>query len=368
MTDPNLPLFKKLPLGGVDRRMLVAQLAERGPVVARELLAAERARLEPMGAEIGADEIVLVLGGSNGLTRALAVQLVFGEQSAVFAVHYDSEKMQIGPHHARAIESAAAERGHFARFLNADAAKPETVAQVVAGIRERFRVVHLVNGIAAGAPKRHERFGPTRVRELDVAFDPVMQVPDFSQPENVRRLGLVDVEVATAADVERTHRYMGSSTWLWAEALAREGLLAPNKSVVAFCDYDFPPDDPVYGMGPLADAKRAQRESLERISTSFGARVARICYPAMATTALGAIPGGLYLYAVTTQILRERGQWQSVEALAASTMALWRAPRPSGELRLDRAFQSSLDEFRARADEIEPENLLATLGLVIGHP
>jgi enoyl-[acyl-carrier protein] reductase/trans-2-enoyl-CoA reductase (NAD+) len=296
MIEPSLPLFRKLPLGGVDRRMLVPMLAERGPEVARQLLAAERSSLQSANAEIGPDEIVLLLGGSNGLTRAIAVQLLFGEHAAVFAVHYDSEKMQIGPHHARALTEAAAEQGTYARFINADAAKPETVAQVVAEIRERFRVVHLVNGIAAGAPKRHERFGPTRVRELDVAFDPVLQVPDFTRPENVRRLGLVDVEVATAADVERTHRYMGASTWLWAEALARAGLLGAERSLVAFCDYDFPPDDPVYGMGPLADAKRAQRESLERIATSFGARVARICYPAMATTALGAIPGGLFLY------------------------------------------------------------------------
>ena len=48
------------------------------------------------------------------------------------------------------------------------------------------RVVHLINGIAAGATKRYEKHGTTQVRDLDVAFDPVLQVPDF---ENARVAG-----------------------------------------------------------------------------------------------------------------------------------------------------------------------------------
>ena len=43
----------------------------------------------------------------------------------------------------------------------------------------------------------------------------------------------------------------------------------------------------------LAGAKKLQRASMSEIRRRFGARTARLCYPAMATTALGAIPGGL---------------------------------------------------------------------------
>ena len=72
---------------------------------------------------------------------------------------------------------------------------------------------------------------------------------------------------------------MGSSSLLWAEPLAKAGLLAKGESIVAFCDYDFPPDDPVYAMGPLAGAKLLQRKTMAEIKGRFGARTARICYP-----------------------------------------------------------------------------------------
>ena len=78
------------------------------------------------------------------------------------------------------------------------------------------------------------------VRVSGVAFDPVLQTPDFGKAENVRRLGLVDVDVASDVDIERTNRFMGSSSLSWAEPLAAAGLLARGESVVAFCDYDYP--------------------------------------------------------------------------------------------------------------------------------
>jgi len=73
-----------------------------------------------------------------------------------------------------------------------------------------------------------------------------------------------------SADVERTNRFMGSSSLLWAEPLAKAGLLAKGESVVAFCDYDYPPDDPVYAMGPLAGAKTLQRKTMGEIHDPSG--------------------------------------------------------------------------------------------------
>jgi len=111
----DLETFKKLPLGGVDRRALVGGLAKDGLRVATELLAEQRAAIRPGGAEIAPDTAVLILGGSNGITRALAVQLLFGERARVYAVHFDSEKMQIGHHHVQAIKTAAEALGLTAR-------------------------------------------------------------------------------------------------------------------------------------------------------------------------------------------------------------------------------------------------------------
>ena len=353
-----LETFKKLPLGGVDRRAMVAALARDGLRVATELLARQRPAMQSTGAVIAPDAVVLILGGSNGITRALAAQLLFGERARVWCVHLDSEKMQIGPLHAQAIRAAAEAEGLEARFWNDDATKPAVLEQVIGELRAAgVRAVHLINGIAAGATKRYAEHGPIQVKEIDVAFDPVLQVPDFSKPESIRRLGLVDVEVATDTDIERTNRYMGSSTLLWAEALGAAGMTVKDESVVAFCDYDYPADDPVYAMGPLAGAKRLQREKLVEIGVRFGVRTARICYPPVATTALGAIPGGLLMYALSGQILAERGELQGLPELARGSMAIFRGGAGSGDLHLDGAYKATLPEFHARRDRLTEGDL-----------
>ncbi|MCA9625499.1 MAG: hypothetical protein KC731_41040, partial [Myxococcales bacterium] len=242
-------------------------------------------------------------------------------------------------------------------FFNQDATKDKVIAEVVGVLKERYRAVHLINGIAAGATKRYEKYGPCQVRDLDMAFDPVLQIPDFEHAEGYRMLGLVDVETANEAEIERTNKFMGTSSLLWAEPLAEAGLLVKGESVVAFCDYDYPPDDPVYAMGPLAGAKVLQRETMAQIAERFGARTVRLCYPAMPTTALGAIPGGSLMYALTGQILAERGQWRSVDQLAAETMALWADPAPAAELRLDDDYQATLPEFYQRRDALTPADV-----------
>ena len=355
----DLETFKKLPLGGVDRRALVGAIAKDGARVATELLERQRrVSIRPTGTAIAPDAAVLILGGSNGITRALGVQLLFGERARVYAVHFDSEKMQIGPSHVHAIKAAADAEGLTARFWNEDATKPQVIEQVLAALEaDGVRAVHLVNGIAAGATKRYAEHGPTQVKDVDVAFDPVLQVPDFSKPENVRRVGLVDVEVATDVDIERTNRFMGSSSLLWAEPLAQAGMLVRGESLVAFCDYDYPADDPVYAMGPLAGAKVLQRKTMGEIHERFGARTARLCYPPVATTALGAIPGGLLMYGLSAQILKERGQYRDVMDLGVATMEVFRAGWDAGELRLDDAYKAALPEFHARKERLTSADL-----------
>ncbi len=363
-----MQVFKKLPLGGVDRRSLVEVLAARGPSTARELLARQRARVAPRQTKIAPDTAVLILGGSNGITRAVAMQLLFGERAAVFAVHYDSEKMQIGVHHAEALREAAAAEGLTCEFFNRDATREQTIAEVIDAIKGRYRAVHLINGIASGATKRYAHHGATKVPDLDVAFDPVLQIPDVGHAESYRQFGWVEVEVATDVEIERTNKFMGTSSLLWVEPLAAAGLIAKGESAVAFCDYDYEPDDPVYAMGPLAGAKILQRETMAKIRERYGVRTVRLCYPAMCTTALGAIPGGIAIYCVTAQILKERGEYQTIEDLATATMALWRDPLPDGELRLDEAFQRCLPEWQRRKKALRPEQVPGCFAKLFDSP
>jgi enoyl-[acyl-carrier protein] reductase / trans-2-enoyl-CoA reductase (NAD+) len=362
-----LEVFKKLPLGGVDRRQLVSVLASDGLRVARELVEKQRPTLRPAGARVAKDTAVLILGGSNGITRAVALQLLFAEDAAVVGVHYDSEKMQIGAFHVQAITEAATAAGKTARFFNEDATRPQTIETVVAELKQNYRAVHFINGIANGATKRYAEHGPTQVKDVDVAFDPVLQVPDFSKPESIRKVGLVEVEVASDVDIERTNKFMGTSSLLWAEALAGAGLLARNESVVAFCDYDYPADDPVYAMGPLAGAKQLQRKSMQDVAARFGVKTSRLCYPPMATTALGTIPGGSLMYALSAEILREEGKYQTLRDLAAATMPIFHPEYDSRDIRMDTAYQACLPEFHRRKDQLTSANLPGCFSKLYGQ-
>ncbi|MBK8254106.1 MAG: hypothetical protein IPK82_15750 [Polyangiaceae bacterium] len=348
----SLETFKKLPLGGTDRRALVSTLAEHGRTTAEAVLAEQRKSLVPQQTRIAPDTAVVILGGSNGITRALAVQLLFAERAAVVCVHLDSEKMQIGHFHAQAIRAAADAEGLFCRYFNEDATKPATIEMVMNELRGKYRAIHLINGIAAGATKRYVEHGPTLVKDLDVAFHPVLQTPDFSKPQNIRKVGMVEVEVASDLDIERTNKFMGTSSLLWAEPLAAAGLLAKGESVVSFCDYDYPADDPVYAMGPLAGAKKLQRETMTQIRDRFGVITSRLCYPPVATTALGAIPGGLLMYGLSAQILKEHGQYLDVMELGRDSMAMFKPGYAGEDVRLDAPYQACLPEFHRRKDAL----------------
>ena len=96
---------------------------------------------------------------------------------------------------------------------------------------------------------------------------------------------------------------------------------------------------------------------MQQIADDFGARCVRLCYPAMPTTALGAIPGGTLMYALTGQILAERDELLTVDELGRDTMKLWIEPLPEKELRLDEAYQKTLPEFYKRRDALKPEDI-----------
>jgi enoyl-[acyl-carrier protein] reductase/trans-2-enoyl-CoA reductase (NAD+) len=369
MTTIQLETFSKLPFGGVSPKLMAQRLAAEGEAAAAAELAQNRAAVRAAGTAFPEGSAVLMLGGSGGILRALAIQLLFGERVPVYAMHYDSEKLQIGPRHARALEAAAAEVGVPCRFVNADATRLDKIQPLVDEIKAAgHRCVHLINGIAAGATKRFAEHGTTKVRDLDIAFDSLRQIADFSSWESLRRFGLVDVEIATEADIERTYKFMGRSTDPWAEALQAAGLLVPGESVVAFTDYDYEHDDPVYALGPLAQAKILQRESMARIREQTGVRTIRLCYPAMNTTALGAIPGGTLMFAGTAQILLEQGAYKNIPALAAETIPIFAPTFADGDLRVDAAFQRVLPEFHRRKVTMHTGNLREHFHLVVGNP
>jgi enoyl-[acyl-carrier protein] reductase/trans-2-enoyl-CoA reductase (NAD+) len=358
-----LEVFEKLPLGGMNIREIPKVLEAEAPALCARLLKEQVEKLKPQGATLPEGHVVLLLGGSNGILRAVAVQLLFGEKIPVYAVHYD-RRMMVGAHHVKAITDLAAERGIDTRWFNADATEPKIIDEVIAEIQKKYKVVHLINGIAAGATKRYKELGAINVPDLDVAYHPVLQYPDFSSSDNIRNFGLVEVPLADDTDIEKTNKFMGSSTTLWAEPLAKAGLIARGTSIVAFADYDFEKDDPVYGMGPLAGAKILQRESMAKVREKFGAKTVRLCYPAMDTTAIGAIPGGLIMFALSTQVLAEDGKFKNLMQLAEETMEIFKPGYDKTELLVDAEFQACLPEMHRREPYLTKENIKEHLHLL----
>ena len=117
---------------------------------------------------------------------------------------------------------------------------------------------------------------------------------------------------------------------------------------------------------PLAGAKKLQRQTMAEIRDRFGARTARLCYPAVGTTALGAIPGGLLMYALTAQILKERGQYKDLVALGRESMEIWKPTWDGGDVHLDRDYQATLPEFHARKAKLGPADLPGAFALLYG--
>lgn len=351
----SLELFDKKPLGGMDIREMGRILKDQGQQEADAMLERQLPAITPQGISLPEDHVVLLLGGSNGILRAVAMQLLFGEKIPVYAVHYD-RKMMIGQYHVDSITRKAQEYNVDTRWWNTDATDPEKIQEVIGEIAKKYKVVHLINGIAAGATKRYEEHGSINVPDLDVAFHPVLQYPDFSSLDNIRQFGVVEVPLANEKDIERTNHFMGNSTMLWVKPLAEAGLLREGVSRIAFADYDFEKDDPVYGMGPLAGAKILQRESMDRIREQFKVPTVRLCYPAMDTTAIGAIPGGILMFAMSTLILHEKGRFKNLAALAEETMGMFTAAYEGagGEMRLDDEFQKILPEMHRREAELDP--------------
>jgi enoyl-[acyl-carrier protein] reductase/trans-2-enoyl-CoA reductase (NAD+) len=75
------------------------------------------------------------------------------------------------------------------------------------------------------------------------------------------------------------------------------------------------------------------------------------------TTALGAIPGGLLMYALSAQILKERGQYRDVMELGFDSMKIFEPGFTAPELRLDDAYRATLPEFHARKDRLTNADL-----------
>ena len=63
------------------------------------------------------------------------------------------------------------------------------------------------------------------------------------------------------------------------------------------------------------------------------------------------------MFALSTTLLRERGQWKDLPELARDSMEIFRAGYAGADVRLDAAYQACLPEFATRRDALRPADV-----------
>jgi enoyl-[acyl-carrier protein] reductase/trans-2-enoyl-CoA reductase (NAD+) len=63
------------------------------------------------------------------------------------------------------------------------------------------------------------------------------------------------------------------------------------------------------------------------------------------------------MYALSAQILKERGQYQDLLDLAVGSMEPWRPSWSGGDIKLDEAYQAQMAEFHERKAKLGPADL-----------
>jgi enoyl-[acyl-carrier protein] reductase/trans-2-enoyl-CoA reductase (NAD+) len=101
-----------------------------------------------------------------------------------------------------------------------------------------------------------------------------------------------------------------------------------------------------------------------RIHEKFNVQTVRLCYPAMDTTAIGAIPGGLLMFALSAQVLAEEGKFKNLMQLAEETMAIFKPGFAANDLRTDADFKAILKEMHQREPYLTRKNVKEHLHLL----
>ena len=194
-----------------------------------------------------------------------------------------------------------------------------------------------------------------------MAFDPVLQVPDFSRPENVRKRrpgrrrgrerrrhraheqvhGHLVAALGRAARRRRPPRAGRERRRVLRLRLSRPTIRSTR-----------------WARSPAPSSSSARRWA--RSASASAPTTARICYPPVATTALGAIPGGLLDVRAHRPDPEGAGRvprraWSS----RRDSMEIFRPTWDGNDMRLDAAYQSACPSSSRAARRSSPAICLA---------
>jgi enoyl-[acyl-carrier protein] reductase/trans-2-enoyl-CoA reductase (NAD+) len=244
----------------------------------------------------GGPRNVLVLGGSGGYGLASRIVAGFGAGARTLCLSFEKEPAEdrtatAGWYNNLAFDRVAAERGLYARSLNADAFADATKAQVADIVRaDMGKIDLLVYSLAS--PVRMDPDSGVLHRSVIKPVGRNVVSKTVSVDKGV--VSEVDLAPATDDEIAATVKVMGGEDWeRWIAHLQREGLLAEGFKTVSYTYIGTELTWPIYWEATLGKAKedldRAAGAIRQSLATLGGdARVAVL--KAVVTQASSAIP------------------------------------------------------------------------------
>ena len=239
----------------------------------------------------------LVIGASTGYGLASRIALTWGYGAKTLGLLYerpaDSRRTATaGYYNTVAFHRQASRDGFFAESLNGDAFSDAMKREAIGRIHEHLGPLDmLVYSIAA--PRRiHPRTGEAHQSVLKPIGAPYTgKTIDLNREVVVP----VTIEPASEAEIADTAAVMGGEDLeMWVAALAEEGLLAQEVTVVAYTYLGSPLTWPIYRDGTIGKAKddlKARVDALdERLAKELGGHAYISVNKAVVTQASAAIP------------------------------------------------------------------------------
>ena len=302
---------------------------------------------------------VLVLGCSGGYGLASRIVAGFGAGAKTLGVSLekeptDSKTASAGWYNNLAFEKQAAQKGLYAKTINADAFSDETRQQVLETIEQDLGQIDLVVYSLASPVRLHPRTGVLHRSSIKPLGDGVLDIKSVNVDKG--EVMQVALDPATEAEVSDTVAVMGGEDWeFWIKDIKDAGLLASGCQTVAFTYIGSELTWPIYWEGTLGQAKmdldRAQRaisSSLESLGGS--ARVAVL--KAIVSQASAAIPVVPLYVALLFRVMKDQGVHE--DCIAHISRLFGTQLKPGAEQRLDDSGRIRMDD-QELTDEIQQE-------------
>ena len=315
---------------------------------------------------------VLVIGASTGYGLASRIAAAWGYGARTLGVFFerppDADKTATaGYYNTAALAERAARDGLFAAHINGDAFSDECKRRAIEIIRRNLTPLDLVIYSLASPKRTHPRTGIVHnsvLKPIGREFSSRTVELDSEKVVNVTLPPAAEKEIADTVAV------MGGEDWrMWTEALAGEGLLAPQSRAVAYSYIGPELTWPIYRDGTIGRAKQDLEQTARALGQLLSPKLDGSAHisvnKAVVTQASAAIPVVPLYLSLLSRVMRKKGLEENpieqMRRLFSDFLATADAPATddAGRIRLDdREMRADVQsEVTALFPQVTTENL-----------